>query len=164
MNTTLEFQFELLKETDKAIFAKVPYYEVTNEEAKKHKQLFYECWIPKYLLEKGSVKDFVMAKRNEMRLTNAFQRKQKMPESWKTLGEYAPIKNAHTLEVVDEEKVKELVATLESKYGATFRTLLNDEVGSKGDVSQEDLKFLSALYSCSMTNTLTPKKSKVIYK
>lgn len=164
MNITLEFQFELLKETDKAIFAKVPYFETTSDAVKKHKQLFFECWIPKAVIDKGIAKNFVIGKRNEIRLTNAFQRKQKMPESWKTLGEYAPIKNAHNLEVVDEEKVKELVQFYQDKYGASLRRLVIDGEGSKGCVADEDEKIINQLEFPSLKKIHVPKKQITIYK
>ena len=45
-----QFNFEALKETEKAIFAKVPYFEATSDGVKKHKQLFFECWIPKAVI------------------------------------------------------------------------------------------------------------------
>ena len=84
------FNYEILKETEKAIFAKVPYYESTSEYKKAHKQLFYEGWIPKSIIEKNTVKSFVISQRNEKRLLNRYQRQCEMPISWNTLGEYAP--------------------------------------------------------------------------
>jgi hypothetical protein len=60
-----QFNFITLKQTEKAIFAKVPYFEATSDGVKKHKQLFFECWIPKAVIEKGVAKDFVIGKRNE---------------------------------------------------------------------------------------------------
>lgn len=41
------FNYEVLKETERAIFAKVPYFEATSDGVERNKQLFFECWIPK---------------------------------------------------------------------------------------------------------------------
>jgi hypothetical protein len=95
------FNYEIIKQTEKAIFAKVPYFETTSEGVKKHKQLFYECWIPKFIIDKGMAKSFVIAKRNEKRLSNPYQRLCSMPGSWNTMGEYAPIKMHQKIEIID---------------------------------------------------------------
>ena len=157
------FNFEALKETEKAIFAKVPYFEATPEGVKKHKQLFFECWIPKSIIEKGSAKDFVIAKRNDKRLSNSYQRLCEMPTSWKTIGEYAPIKIEKKVEVIDYDKLAELVKHFENKYGANLRKLVIDGEGSNGYVSDEDEKIINQLEFPSMTIACVPKKQITIY-
>jgi hypothetical protein len=163
-NDMAQFNFETLKETEKAIFAKVPYFEATSDGVKKHKQLFFECWIPKVIIEKGIARDFVIAKRNEKRLSNAYQRLCEMPNSWKTLGEYAPVKSAQKIEVIDYDKLKELIVFYETKYGANLRRLVIDLEGSNGYVSDEDEEIINQLEFPSLTKVHIPKKQITIYK
>jgi hypothetical protein len=160
----VQFSFETLKETEKAIFAKVPYYEATSDAVKKHKQLFYECWIPKLIIEKGFAKDFVIAKRNEVRLSNAYQRRCSMPHSWKTMGEYAPIKIAQKIETIDYDKLAELVKFYENKYGANLRRLIIDGEGDNGPVSKEDERILPQLEFPALNKPNVPKKQITIYQ
>lgn len=159
-----QFSFQVLKETEKAIFAKVPYFEATSDRVKKHKQLFYECWIPKAVIEKAVAKDFVIGKRNEKRLSNPYQRLCEMPNSWKTLGEYAPIKVAQKIEIIDFDKLAELIKFYENKYGANLRRLVIDEEGINGYVSDEDQKIINQLEFPSITKVHIPKKKVTIYK
>ena len=167
MNTTeiiSTFKFEILKQTEKAVFAKVPYFEATSDSVKKHKQLFFECWIPKSVIEKGVAKDFVIGKRNEIRLSNKYQRLCEMPHSWKTMGEYAPIKIAQKVEVIDYDKLAELIKFYETKYGANLRKLVIDGEGKNGYVSDEDEKIINQLEFPSMSKLHVPKKQITIYK
>lgn len=159
-----QFSFQVLKETEKAIFAKVPYFEATSDRVKKHKQLFYECWIPKAVIEKAVAKDFVIGKRNEKRLSNPYQRLCEMPNSWKTLGEYAPIKVAQKIEIIDFDKLAELIKFYENKYGANLRRLVIDQEGINGYVSDEDQKIINQLEFPSITKVHIPKKQVTIYK
>ena len=158
------FNFESIKETEKAIFAKIPYFETTSDGVKKHKQLFFECWIPKSIIEKGTAKDFVIGKRNEKRLSNSYQRLCEMPHSWKTLGEYAPIKTAQKIKVIDYDKLAELIKFYENKYGANLRRLVIDGEGTNGYVSDEDEKIINQLEFPSMDKVHIPKKHITIYK
>jgi len=158
-----EFNFETLKETEKAIFAKVPYFEKTANSVKKHKQLFFECWVPKAVIESGSAKDFVIKKRNEIRLSNAHQRLSRMPSVWQTLGEYAPVKKAEKVEVIDYDKLTELVNFYENKYGANLRRLIIDEEGDAGVVSEEDQKIINQLEFASLEKNSVPKKQITVY-
>ena len=160
----IQFNFEVLKETEKAVFAKVPYFEATHEGEKKHKQLYYECWIPKFVIEKGIAKDFVIAKRNEVRLSNPYQRRCEMPNSWKTLGEYAPVKIEEKVEQIDEDKLKEMVIFYEQKYGACLRRLVIDEEGENGYVSDEDQKIINSLEFPKKGKNCVPTKIITIYK
>lgn len=112
------FSYEIIKETEKAVFAKVPYWEATSDYKKKHKQRFCECWIPKAVIEKGVAKDFVIGKKNEIRLKNAYQRAMyNMPECWRTMGEYAPVKTKIIVNEIDYKKLELLRAELMAKYG-----------------------------------------------
>lgn len=161
------FKFETLRETEKAILANIPYYEATNEHKKAHKQMFFECWIPKIVIEKGTAKDFVTRKREEIRCRNSYQRKfAAMPKSYETLGEYAPIKTPVRIEVVDEDKLaytrKAMIEAIEERYGGTLLQLLNDEVGTKGEVSDEDMNTIRDLYLRKLPNV--PNKQITIYK
>ena len=158
------FEFEILKQTEKAVFAKVPYFEATSDSVKKHKQLFFECWIPKYIIDAGVAKDFVIGKRNEIRLSNKYQRLCEMPHSWKTMGEYAPTKTAQKIEVIDYDKLAELVKFYETRYGANLRRLVIDEEGANGYVSDEDQKIINQLEFPSMSKVHVPKKQITIYK
>jgi len=158
------FNFETIKETEKAIFAKVPYYEATSDGVKKHKQLYFECWIPKAVIEKGIAKDFVIGIRNKIRLSNSYQRLCSMPESWKTTGEYAPTKTSQKIEVIDYDKLAELVKFYETKYGANLCRLVIDGEGTKGYVSDEDEKILNQLQFPSLSKNAVPKKQITIYK
>lgn len=158
------FKFEIIKESEKAIFAKVPYFEKTSNNVKKHKQLFFECWIPKSIIEKGIAKDFVIGKRNEKRLFNKYQKLYRMPDSWKTLGEYAPIKTAQKIEVIDYDKLAELIKFYENKYGANLRSLVINGEGTNGYISDEDEKILSQLEFPSLSKIHVPKKEITIYK
>lgn len=76
-----QFKFETIAETEKAIFAKVPYYD-------NNKQLSYECWIPKYILDKGTAKEFVIRKRKGEILSNSYLRSFPLIDSLETMGEY----------------------------------------------------------------------------
>jgi len=158
------FKYETIKESEKSIFAKVPYFEVTSEYKKAHKQLFYECWIPKNVIENGSAKYFVIRKRNERRLTNPYQKLSCMPNSWNTLGEYAPVKIAEKVDVIDEEKRMELIRFYENKYGSKLRTLINDERGINGDVTEEDYAVIEDLMFPNIEKPNTPKKQLTLYK
>lgn len=134
----MDFAFEKIKETEKAIFAKVPYWEATGEDKKKHKQLYYECWIPKSIIAAGAAKDFVIKNRNEARVKNAYQKHfHKMPVSWNTMGELAPEKIKEVVEQIDSKKLAELRSNLMGKYGATSydRDLINSPLPN---VSEED--------------------------
>jgi hypothetical protein len=159
-----QFNYEILKETDKAVFAKVPYYEATSNGVKKHKQLFYECWIPKSILDRGTAKVFVIASRDEKRLSNPYQRMCAMPNAWNTMGEYAPIKVAEKLEVIDHDKLKELIEFYENKYGANLRRLVIDGEGKNGFVSDEDEKIINQLEFPALSKPCVPKKQITIYK
>jgi hypothetical protein len=158
------FNYEILKETEKAIFAKVPYFETTSEGVKKHKQSFYECWIPKFIIEKGMAKSFVIAKRNEKRMSNPYQRMSSMPQAWNTMGEYAPVKVHQKIEIIDYDKLADLVKFYENKYGANLRRLVIDGEGSNGYVSDEDQKIINQLEFPSITKVHIPKKQISIYK
>jgi hypothetical protein len=157
------FNFETVKETENAIYAKVPYFETTSDGVKKHKQLFFECWIPKAVIEKGVAKDFVVAKRNEKRLSNRYQRLCEMPHSWKTMGEYAPVKVAQSVEIIDWDKLAELVKFYENKYGSNLRRLVIDGEGTNGCVSDEDEKIINQLEFPSLAKIHIPKKKITIY-
>lgn len=157
------FNFELLKETEKAIFAKIPYFEETSNTVKKHKQLFFNCWIPKSVIEKGVAKEFVIGKRNENRLSNRYQRLSEMPSSWKTLGELAPEKIAQKIEVIDRYKLLVLIKFYENKYGSDLRRLIIDGEGKNGCVSDEDEKIINNLEFPSLNKPNIPKKQITIY-
>ncbi len=154
------FNFEILKETEKAIFAKVPYFEITSENVKSHKQLFYECWIPKSVIEKGTAKAFVISQRNEKRISNPYQKRIIMPQSWNTLGDYAPKKTAQKIEVIDEDKLKLLVSSFEIKYGKSLRSLINGDE----EVSDDDYKVMVQIGFPSIQKEFIPKKNLIIYK
>jgi hypothetical protein len=158
------FNFEIIKETEKAVFAKVPYFETTSDIVKKHKQLFYKCWIPKAVIDKGIAKEFVIGKRNEIRLSNKYQTLCKMPHSWKTLGEYAPVKSAQKIQVIDYYKLSELIKFYENKYGANLRRLVIDGEGNNGYVNDEDKKIINQLEFPALKNAHIPKKYITIYK
>ena len=160
-----QFNFETIKETEKALFIKVPYYEETSNAVKTHKQLFFECWIPKYILEKGDAKSFVIGKRNERRLSNSYQRAfSKMPKSWNTLGEYAPIKTARQLETIDYDKVDELCKFYRNKYGRDLRALIIDGEGKDGmEVTDEDYNVIVQLEFPKLTKPDVPKKQITVY-
>lgn len=159
-----EFKFEIISETENAFLANVPYFEQTSENVKKHKQLFYKCWIPKSVIHKGIAKDFVIRKRNELRMLNSYQRKQKMPSSWLTLGEYAPLKSSHKLTVIDYDKLAELINSYQTKYGKSLRSLINDEMGVNGPIDDNELKVLNNLMFPSLEKEGVPKKQIIIYK
>jgi hypothetical protein len=158
------FNYEVIKETEKAIFCKVPYFELTSEYKKAHKQLFFECWIPKSIIEKGIAKSFVIGKRNEKRLSNPHQRLCEMPRSWETMGEYAPIKVAQKIETIDYDKLIALVKFYEHKYGETLRRLVIDGEGINGFVSDDDEKIIKQLEFPSLNKTYVPKKQEIRYK
>lgn len=158
------FNYKVLKETEKAIYVEVPYYEQTSEFKKSHKQLYYECWIPKSVISQGGAKNFVIGKRNELRLTNRHQKHCSMPSSWNTMGEYAPVKTKYTVEIIDEDKLKEMVKFYENKYGACLRRLIQDGEGSNGYVSDEDEKIINNLEFPSIKKPFIPKKQETRYK
>ena len=160
----MEFNYEILKETDIAAYIKVPYYEETSEYVKKHKQLFYECWMPKSILSGANAKAFVLGKRNEIMVSNPYQRRRSMPNSWNTLGQYAPLKAAQIIDVVDDVKYKELVKFYENKYGATLRRLINDVEGANGYVTEEDYPIIKELEFPSTNKPNVPRKQITIYK
>ncbi len=163
-NIMSNFNLEIIKETEKAVFAKVPYFETTSDSVKKHKQLFYECWIPKSVIDKGIAKEFVIGKRNEIRLSNKYQRLCEMPDCWKTLGEYAPVKSAQKVQVIDYNKLSELIKFYENKYGANLRRLVIDGEGTNGYVNDEDEKIINQLEFPALTKAHIPKKYITIYK
>lgn len=158
-----DFNYEILKETEKAVFAKVPYYEKTSDSVKKHKQLFYECWIPKSIIEKNIAKEFIIKSKNEKRLSNPYQRLCKIPESWQTIGQYAPIKKEQKIDVIDYDKLNELIVFFENKYGSKLNKLIIDEEGINGYVSDEDQKIINQLGFPAINKNDIPKKQITIY-
>lgn len=157
------FNFQIIKETENAVYAKVPYFETTSQGVKKHKQLYYECWIPKSVIEKGVAKHFVISKRNEKRLTNPYQKMCNMPQSWNTMGEYAPTKTPQIVNEIDYDKLSEMRTYYENKYGAKFRTLCIDEEGDNGFVSEEDMEIINSLAFATLDKIHVPKKQVTIY-
>lgn len=87
-----------------------------------------------------------------------------MPESWKTIGEYAPIKTAQKVDVIDYDKLIELITFYENKYGSKLMNLVNDEEGINGYVSIEDMKVINQIAFPSMDKDSVPKKQITIYK
>jgi hypothetical protein len=147
INKMETFSHEVIKETENAVFAKVPYYEETNEYKKSHKQKFYECWIPKIVITSGNAKSFVFNKMNQTRLSNSYQKRQNAPSSWNTIGTYAPLKVKQMIDIIDEEKFQEIVKSFEEKYGSPLLKLLHVAKGSKGEVSEEDYQVIEGLTS-----------------
>lgn len=115
----MEFKYETIRETEKAILAKVPYWEATNEDCKKHKQHFFECWLPKSAILSGAAYSVAFNKIEEKRLSNPYQRGLRLPtpEKYKTMGQYAPVKEKVVVMVVDIEKCDQLKKELMIKYG-----------------------------------------------
>jgi hypothetical protein len=115
-----EFNYDILKETEKAVFVKVPYWESTNHFTKKHKQLWFECWVPKVLLTKTfvDIKNFVIATKEKICKTNSYQKVlYTMPSSFNTMGEYAPDKTKEIVEEIDYDKLNILRRELMTAYG-----------------------------------------------
>jgi len=144
----MEFKYEILKETEKAKFIKVPYWEQTTDDKKKNKQKFFECWIPNVVLaDSFKAKNFVINKKEEKRLYNGYQKAfYKMPISTKTLGEYAPEKTQSFYFVRDENKFEQMKKDLCSKYG--FKTIdaliINNE---NIPVSREDEQLAGTYFN-----------------
>jgi hypothetical protein len=160
----VQFNFETIKETEKAVYAKVPYFEATSDAVKKHKQLYYECWIPKSIVTKGAAREFVIAKRNEVRLSNPYQKRCSMPSSWATMGQYAPEKVSKQIEVIDDAGLKDLISYYQQKYGASLSRLIIDGEGDNGAVSKEDERILPQLEFPALNKPSVPKKKITIYQ
>ena len=124
--------FEIIKETEKAIKVKYPYYEKTSEYKKSHIQKFIEQWIPK------SVKNIEQFIKAEMQ-NRGFS-------MFKIELGIAPVKNRiEDLLIPDSEKIKEKVDELRNKIFAetgintTYNSLINDE--GYYSVNGEDFDF-----------------------
>ena len=140
-----KFNYEVLKETEKAMHLKIPSWEATHEGKKSHKQLYHELWIPKSVLARGDdyAKDFAFQAKEKIRTSNAYQRRfgKPNPELRATLGEYAPIKEKKTRIVPDEDKAQKMLAEMTHRYnGESLERLSID-----GGLSDEDYKLFLAL-------------------
>lgn len=88
-----KFNYQILKETEKALFIKVPFFEVVNKDKNKiYNQQFYELWIPKSIINKGDayLKEYVLLQKDNARRLNPKERNISMPKCWQTMGQYAP--------------------------------------------------------------------------
>lgn len=115
----MPFLYEVLKETEKAIYAKIPYWEPTCNSTKKHKQKFVECWFPKFCIgDDTKLKKLVVKNLEEKRRSNGYQRVlYKTPfEKYDRLGQYAPEKTPHSKVIIDIEKCDLLRRELMAKY------------------------------------------------
>jgi len=140
-----KFNYEVLKETEKAMHLKIPSWEATHDGKKSHKQLYHELWIPKSVLARGDdyAKDFAFQAKEKIRTSNPYQRKfgKPNPELRATLGEYAPIKEKKTRIVPDKEKAQKMLEEMKHRYnGESLERLSID-----GGLSDEDYKLFNAL-------------------
>lgn len=160
-----KFNYEILKQTDKAVYAKIPYWSSTGKYTKKHKQLWYESWIPKSVLASGddTAKDFVLSQRKEKYAKSGFGKFTKYNKDWDTLGEYAPVKTERKVQVVDENKRKEIISAAEKKYGTSYRNIIhNGDVD--GVITDKEYKILVALEYPKVSNPLVPTKTETLWE
>ena len=68
------------------------------------------------------------------------------------------------IDVIDYEKLAELIKFYENKYGANLRRLVIDGEGDNGYVSDEDEKIINQLEFPSLTKTHIPKKQEIRYE
>ncbi len=161
-----KFNFEIISETEKAVFAKVPYWEPTSQYKKKHTQKFYECWIPKSVLAKDAsyIQSFVLGARNDKRLKNAYQKLSNMPSSWRTMGEYAPEKIKEVVVEVDGEKLMKLRAELMAKHNV--KDYDQGFFINPGDDITIEIEALANAYrgSGKIEHPMVPKRNVTYYK
>lgn len=144
-----KFNYEVLKETEKAMHLKIPSWEPTDDSKKAHKQKHHELWIPKSVLAKGDdyAKQFALQAKEKIRTSNPYQKAfgKMSPHLRETLGEYAPIKEKKTRMVPDRDKAVEMMAEIGSRYGVPKGGL--EQAINKGDIdiSPEDEKLFNAL-------------------
>ena len=104
---TTPFQYTTIRETNLAVFAKVPHWEATPESNRKNRQKWYMCWIPKSVLQEGDlngIRNFLIRRYKEEKVLDYYRRFTNVPDSFKTLGELAPAKTAVIIEVKDDKK------------------------------------------------------------
>lgn len=165
----MKFNYEILKETEKAAFVKIPYWEMTSFLVKKNKQLWYECWIPKSVLTKDDsyIKWFVLDQRDKKRLMNACQKAFfKTPGTWASLGEFAPPKVEQSKIVFDNEKIDEIRQKLVADYGAkSFRQLVIDAVHNYElrDLTDEEIDYIAAFEFPKLDDPRIPTKVEIYY-
>lgn len=166
------FSYILLKETEKAIYAKVPYWKPTGEHVKKHEQEFFTCWIPKYILSKQDhqIQHFVIEKKEEIRKSNGYQRVlYTVPTYYKTFGYFAPLKEKYIREEIDSDKLSILRKELMVKCGVKdFDRILidgpSDCIGSvlTDEECREIERYAVRIRNPKINDEIIPKK-KVIY-
>lgn len=155
--------YEVLKETEKATFIKIPYWEQTNDRVKKHKQLFYECWVPKSILNSDRMSAFILTEREKNRLKNAYQRKLPMPASWNTLGQYAPEKKSIVVEEIDYDKLDTLRKELMLKYDVEHYDK-DFFISPSNSVTDEVTDLARSYRNPKITDPVIPKKKVTYYK
>ncbi len=148
------FTFDVIKETEKAVYAKVPYWKPTPSNKPKHEQLFFECWIPKTVLESDYYKllNFVMRKKDEHRRQNAHQNRMPTPDYYHNMGQYAPEKVCEERVIVDQDKLRKVVRKFTDQFGTNDMVYLMVHQWNKRTnqpLSEEDLKLVAFYYQAS---------------
>lgn len=146
MKDSITFLYEVLKETEKALFIKVPYWKPTDCSKKKHQQLHLTSWIPKSVVSRGdqAMKDFLINAKAQARQANTWTQGQRFPKFWLTLGQIAPSKEKKTRRVLDAEAHGIMVDKYHVKYNCESLRILWAQP-DKYNVSDEDYKVIEIM-------------------
>lgn len=93
------------KETEKAIFVKIPYWLETNKLKSKHEQRYLEFWVPKSQIQNDIIPEWIIEK--QLKELESKNRYIVISSIKKHLGEIAPVKKQVIETIPDEEKQRE---------------------------------------------------------
>jgi hypothetical protein len=110
--------FDIEKETDKALFVKIPYWLETGKDKPKHEQKELTLWIPKSQIKNNVISQWIIDKSlQELKQKNRFINVDSIK---KHLGEYAPKKKKVEEYIPDDnarrEYEREWVKSLPKEY------------------------------------------------
>lgn len=133
--------FTTEKETDKALFVKIPYWLETGKSKVQHEQKELNLWIPKSQIKNNIIPDWIIEKSlNDLKQKNSFININSIK---KHLGEYAPKKEKIVEFVPDDnarrEYEREWIKTLPKQYQSSRGIeayYFVDEEGSKEEFEQ----------------------------
>lgn len=164
----MEFTYTIEKETEKALFIKVPYWKPTDCSKKKHQQLHLKSWIPKSVVSRGdeAMKDFLISQKAQARQANTWTQGQRLPKFWLTIGQMAPLKEQKTRRVLDAEAHRIIVDKYMLKYNCESLRILWAQP-DRYQVSDDDYKVIEIIMQHTYgkkDNEIIPYKDEIYYQ
>jgi len=142
--------FSVEKETEKALFVKIPYWLKTNKDKSKHLQKDLGLWVPKSQIIENTIPMWVVDKYlQELKSKNQFLNIDSIKNH---IGEYAPTKNKIYEYIEDElekqDYIRQWIASLPKRYQDARDPIGSyyfiDEIGSKEEYNHH-LQKIAAL-------------------